>query len=161
MKIKNKKVPGTMAIFMLTICFLVAPDVQESLPGVNGRPSQLQETIDSLQNELSAYQERESILLKHVNNQEYTITAYLPVDSQEGRYSGVTAIGTIAKPNITVEVEPKVVPFNAWVWIDGLGWWKAEDTGNMVKGKKIDLCVSTREEADEFGIRKMRIKILK
>ncbi|MFH1336324.1 MAG: 3D domain-containing protein [Candidatus Zixiibacteriota bacterium] len=161
MKIKNKKVPGMIAIFMLTICFLVAQDVQESLPEVNRVPSQLQETVDSLQNELSAYQERESILLKHVNHQEYTITAYLPVDPKEGRYSGVTATGTIAKPNTTVAVDPKVVPFNAWVWIDGLGWWKAEDTGNMVKGKRIDLCVSTREEANEFGIRKMRIKILK
>jgi 3D (Asp-Asp-Asp) domain-containing protein len=70
------------------------------------------------------------------------------------------AIGTMAKPYVIVAVNPTVVPINSWIWIDDLGWWKAEDTGNTIEGKKIDLCVTTREETLEFGVREMRIKIL-
>jgi 3D (Asp-Asp-Asp) domain-containing protein len=161
MKIKNKRIPGTITLVMITLIFFASPDVQESVPESTCQQDQLLGVVDSLQKELAIFREREILLLKHVRHEACTATAYLPIDSIEGRHSGLTAIGTMAKPYVTVAVDPTVLPINSWIWIDGLGWWKAEDTGNAIKGKQIDLCVSTRAEAMEFGVRKMKIKILK
>ncbi|MGB8657692.1 MAG: 3D domain-containing protein [Candidatus Zixiibacteriota bacterium] len=161
METKKKKIRVAITLAILTLIFLASQNVQESMPESAYRPDQLLSVVDSLQKELGVFKEREILLLKHVRRETCTVTAYLPIDSMEGRHSGLTAIGTVARPYVTVAVDPTVVPINSWIWIDGLGWWKAEDTGNMVKGKRIDLCVSTREVANEFGIRKMRIKILK
>jgi 3D (Asp-Asp-Asp) domain-containing protein len=146
---------------ILTLLFFASQDVQESVPKANFLYDQLLEVVDSLQKELTGYKEREMIFLRRIGHEEYMATAYLPVDSMEGRHSGLTATGAVAKPYFTVAVDPSVVPLNSWIWIDALGWWKAQDTGNVIKGKKIDLCFSTREEAKEFGVRKKKIKILK
>lgn len=161
MKIKKKRITGIIALMILTLFFFAYQDVHESTPQINFPKDKLLETVDSLQEELTAYKERELIFLRHIGHEECIATAYLPVDSSEGRHSGISAIGTVTKSYVTVAVDPKVVPINSWIWIEGLGWWKAEDTGNAIRGKKIDLCVSTREEAMEFGVRKMKIKILK
>lgn len=161
METKKKRIPVIITLAILTLIFFASQDVQESMPDSACQQDQLWGVVDSLQKELAVFRERESLLLKHVRHEACTATAYLAVDSMEGRHSGLTARGTIAKPYVTVAVDPKVVPINSWIWIDGLGWWKAEDTGNAIKGKKIDLCVFAREEANEFGVRKVRIKILK
>ena len=146
---------------VLAIFFFASQDVQESVPESNFLYEQLLGVVDSLQEELAGYKEREIILLRHISHEEYMATAYLPIDPMEGRRSGLTATGALARPYFTVAVDPGVVPLNSWIWIDGLGWWKAQDTGNAIRGKKIDLCLSERKEALEFGVRKMRIKVLK
>ena len=146
---------------MLTLFFFASQDVQESVPKVNFFSEQFLGIIDSLQNELTGYKDRELILLRNINHEEYVVTAYLSIDSAEGRSSGLTATGATAKAYFTVAVDPNVIPFNSWIWIDGLGWRKAQDTGNAIIGKKIDLCSPTREEAKEFGVRKKKVKILK
>lgn len=146
---------------MLTLFFFASQDVQESVPKGNFFSEQFLGIIDSLQNELTGYKDKELILLRNINHEEYVVTAYLSIDSTEGRYSGLTSTGAIAKPCFTAAVDPTVVPINSWIWIEGLGWRKAQDTGNVIEGKKIDLCVSTREEAIEFGVRKIKVKILK
>ncbi len=161
MKIKKKRITGTITLLILTLFFFASQDVHESTPQINFLKDELLETVDSLQKELTAYKERELIFLRHIGHEECIATAYLPIDSVEGRHSGLTATGAVAQPYFTIAVDPMVVPINSWIWIDGLGWWKAEDTGNTIKGKKIDLCFFTREEALEFGVRKMKIKILK
>ena len=161
METKKKKISVVIALAILTLIFLASQDVQESVPGSTFQQDHLWGVIDSLQKELGIFRERKILLLKHVRHEACTATAYLPVDPIEGKHSGLTTVGTMAKPLVTVAVDPTVVPINSWIWIDSLGCWKAEDTGNTIKGKKIDLCVSTREEAMEFGVRKMRVKILK
>ena len=161
METKKKKMPVIIASAVLTLIFFTSQDVKESMPETNYQHDQLLGVVDSLQKELSIFKEREISLLKYIPHEAYTATAYLPFDSIEGRHSGLTAIGTMAKPYFTVAVDPMVVPINSWIWIEGLGWWKAQDTGNTITGKKIDLCLFTREEALEFGVRKMKIKILK
>jgi 3D (Asp-Asp-Asp) domain-containing protein len=161
MKIKKKRITGIITLMILTFFFFAYQDVHESTPQINFLKDKLLETVDSLQKELTAYKEREFIFLRHIGHEECIATAYLPIDSKEGRHSGLTVTGVVAKPYFTVAVDPAVVPINSWIWIDSLGWWKAEDTGNTVTGKKIDLCLFTREEALEFGVRKIRIKILK
>ncbi len=161
MKIKKMGMVGIITLIMLTLFFFASQDVQESVPKVNFFSEQFLGIIDSLQKELTAYKDRERIFLKQIYYEEYIVTAYLPIDSAEGRYSGLTASRAVAKPYFTVAVDPTVVPINSWIWIEGLGWWKAQDTGDAIRGQKIDLCLSIREVTKELGRRKMRIKILK
>jgi len=37
------------------------------------------------------------------------------------------------------------------VWIEGLGWYRAEDCGGAIKGFRLDLLVATEKEAAQFG----------
>ena len=90
----------------------------------------------------------------------FIVTAYLAIDEYENRFHGITYSGVPAKPYHTVAVDPRVVPLGAWLYIENLGWYRAEDTGNMIKGKRLDICVETRPEAMEWGKRKMQVWFL-
>lgn len=81
----------------------------------------------------------------------FIVTAYLAIDEFENRFHGITYSGVPAKPYHTLAVDPKIIPLGTWVYIEGLGWWKAEDTGNMIKGNRLDICVTTRHEAMRWG----------
>ena len=63
--------------------------------------------------------------LGYVSPDTFEVTAYLAVDKYERRFHGITFSGVPAKPYHTVAVDPKVVPLGSWIYIDGLGWWKA------------------------------------
>jgi len=44
--------------------------------------------------------------------------------------------------------------------VEGYGKALAADTGGAIKGKKIDLCFDTYEEAIRFGRRQVKVYIL-
>lgn len=50
---------------------------------------------------------------------------------------GITKFGTIATPNKTIAVDPKIIPLGSEIIING-NTYVAEDTGSAVKGNKID-----------------------
>jgi 3D (Asp-Asp-Asp) domain-containing protein len=41
-----------------------------------------------------------------------------------------------------------------WVYIDGVGFRRAEDKGSAVKGKKIDVYFDSESHAHKFGTKK-------
>lgn len=67
---------------------------------------------------------------------------------------GITATGRKVKENQTIAVDPKVIPLGWWVYIEGYGLRRAEDTGSAVKGKRIDLYLPSDEAANGFGLKK-------
>jgi uncharacterized protein YabE (DUF348 family)/3D (Asp-Asp-Asp) domain-containing protein len=90
-----------------------------------------------------------------VNN--ITLTAYTA--SSAGKSSshpqyGVTSTGTKVTEGRTIAVDPKVVPLGWWVYIDGVGFRRAEDVGSGVKGNKIDIYFDTPEYASRFGLKR-------
>ena len=77
--------------------------------------------------------------------------------------SGITATGVNLKsnPNLKViAVDPSVIPLGSKVWVEGYGYAVAGDTGGAIKGNKIDLFMSSKSEAYDFGRKKVRVKIL-
>jgi 3D (Asp-Asp-Asp) domain-containing protein len=50
-----------------------------------------------------------------------------------------------------VAVDPKLIPYGSWVWIDGLGWYQAQDCGSAIKGFRLDLLTETERDAMQFG----------
>ena len=87
----------------------------------------------------------------------FIVTAYLAIDEFENRFHGITYTGVPAKANHTIAVDPNVIPLGSMIYVEGLGWWRAEDTGNMIIGKRLDICVESRDEAMEWGKRKRQV----
>ncbi len=85
-----------------------------------------------------------------------SLTAYAAGVSSTGKSSsnpqyGMTATGTRVTEGRTIAVDPSVVPLGWWVYIEGLGFRRAEDTGSAVKGKIIDVYFDSEDYANRFG----------
>ncbi|WP_245630071.1 3D domain-containing protein [Alicyclobacillus acidiphilus] len=115
------------------------------------------ETVQS--NAISVFGRRYDIGHYRRESETFTVTAY-----NLDRYStgkgpgdpgfGVTATGTRAKTGRTIAVDPTVIPYGSLVYIEGIGWRIAEDTGGAIRGHHIDLLVGDRRDAIEFGVKR-------
>lgn len=77
--------------------------------------------------------------------------------------SGTTATGIDlrANPNQKViAVDPSVIPLGSKVWVEGYGEAIAGDTGGAIKGNKIDIFVPTKDEAINWGVKTVTVKVL-
>lgn len=93
---------------------------------------------------------------------EFTLTAYCPCETCCGQWALnrpldangepiiYTASGEIAQPNFTVAVDPDVIPLGTEICIEGLGVFKAQDTGAF-SGSVIDVYFTSHEAACAFG----------
>lgn len=87
-------------------------------------------------------------------------TAYTPYCAG---CSGISAAGVNlrANPDLKlVAVDPRVIPLGTKVWVEGYGYAVAGDTGGAIKGNKIDILVQTKTQANSWGRKKVRIKVL-
>ena len=50
-----------------------------------------------------------------------------------------------------VAVDPRVIPLGTEVYIEGIGWTVARDTGGVIKGNIIDIWRASRAECIQFG----------
>lgn len=88
----------------------------------------------------------------------YKITYYCPCKKCCGKNPwdkgyGITATGTVATEGRTIGVNPKLIPYGSQVYIEGLGWFVAEDTGGGLKEKHIDVFMASHERALKAGVR--------
>ena len=77
--------------------------------------------------------------------------------------SGITATGINLKSNPDVKViavDPSVIPLGSKVWVEDYGYAVAGDTGGAIKGNKVDLFMSSKSQAYDFGRKKVRVKVL-
>jgi 3D (Asp-Asp-Asp) domain-containing protein len=83
----------------------------------------------------------------------FTVTKYLPRSPDYGKFNdGVTATLKKADPKARiVAVDPKLIPYGSWVWVEGIGWFQAEDCGAAIKGFRLDILTATDKEAAELG----------
>lgn len=95
------------------------------------------------------------------------ITAYEPTSESCGRFAdGTTSIGEDAWKTDGVAVDPRAIPYGALIWIPGVGFRKADDTGAAMKQSwekrgqyHIDLRMKFREQAFNWGVKKRKIRI--
>lgn len=77
--------------------------------------------------------------------------------------TGVTATGrdlTNDRSAKVIAVDPRVIPLGTKVYVEGYGYAVAADTGGAIKGHKIDLHVPTESQANQWGVQKVKVKIL-
>lgn len=98
--------------------------------------------------------------IRYRDLQEMTATAYYPGPESTGKWAdGYTATGVKAGFGIAA-VDPKVIPLGTRLYIPGYGHALAADVGGAIKGKRIDLCFETYQEAIQYGRRKVKVYIL-
>lgn len=95
---------------------------------------------------------------------EFAVVAYCPCEECCGKWAldrptdengepiVYTASGARAEAGVTVAVDPDVIPLGSKVYIEGLGWYEAQDTGNFA-GNVIDVYFDDHAAACEFGRR--------
>ncbi len=90
----------------------------------------------SQQNILTATEQAPSVGTKSWGRR-FTVTKYLPRSPLYGKFNdGLTSTLWKADPKARiVAVDPKLIPYHSWVWVEGLGWYRAEDCGSAIKGR--------------------------
>ncbi len=102
----------------------------------------------------------------HQTLENFTLTAYALDPGSTGkrpgtRGFGITASGTRATAFRTIAVDPSVIQIGSYVYIEGIGWRVAEDTGGAIRGRRIDVLLPSTQEAIRFGVRRhVRVYIL-
>ncbi|MBQ2697973.1 MAG: 3D domain-containing protein, partial [Clostridia bacterium] len=92
-----------------------------------------------------------------------TATAYTYGDG--GQWGDITATGKAVAVGY-VAVDPRVIPLGSRLYITypngGVcyGFAVAEDTGGAIKGNRIDLFFESRDDALQFGRRKVKVYVL-
>jgi len=71
-------------------------------------------------------------------------------DTSHPQY-GITSTGTTVTEGRTIAVDKNIIPLGWWVYIEGIGFRRAEDTGSAVKGNKIDVYFDSESYANRFG----------
>ena len=106
----------------------------------------------SQQNILTATEQAPSVGTKSWGRR-FTVTKYLPRSPLYGKFNdGLTSTLWKADPKSRiVAVDPKLIPYHSWVWVEGLGWYRAEDCGSAIKGFRLDLLTATERDAMTFG----------
>lgn len=70
---------------------------------------------------------------------------------------GITASGREAEPYVSIAVDPLLIELGSIVYLDfgdgELLECRADDTGSAIAGSKIDLCVTSHEEALQLGVK--------
>lgn len=78
--------------------------------------------------------------------------------------SGITKTGLNLRKNPSLKViavDPKIIPLGSKVWVEGYGIAVAGDIGSAIKGNKIDLFMSKKSTAKNWGRKTVTVKILK
>jgi 3D (Asp-Asp-Asp) domain-containing protein len=86
-------------------------------------------------------------------------TAYYPGDPLAWGDGTVTVLGQKMQRGI-VAVDPKVIPLRTRLFITGYGYGYAGDTGNLIKGNRIDLGVNNAQEEEAWMHRQVTVYIL-
>ena len=121
---------------------------------------ELKVKIEKLEEENKRLLDRLESFLDEFSIAEFTVTAYAPFDSHglcsDGNPSS-TATGTYPTEGRTVAVDPSVIPLGSRLIIEGQGVRVAEDTGGLIKGKRVDIMFDSRREALRFGRQEIKV----
>lgn len=61
----------------------------------------------------------------------------------------------------TVAVDPSVIKLGSKIYVDGYGFGIAEDTGGSIKGNRIDVFLETEAAARRWGMKSVKVYLIK
>lgn len=88
----------------------------------------------------------------------FTVYAYCPCERCCGQWSGgPTASGVMPEEGRTVAADWDVLPAGTEIYLDGIGWRTAEDTGSGITGNTLDLYMDSHQDALEWGVQEVEV----
>ncbi len=124
---------------------------------IKAEEAQAQQAAEEMAPQLrDGYVETSHGTIRYSNVMVMEASAYLPTD---GGGSCITATGLPATHGV-VAVDPDVIPLGTQVYIPGYGVAIAADTGGMIEGAMIDLCMEDYDDCMQFGRRDIDVYIL-
>lgn len=100
--------------------------------------------------------------LPFTNIGQFELSFYCPCEKCVGKKKIVrTALGTKPKANYTIAVDTRIIPLGSILYIEGFGYFVAQDTGSAVKGNRIDIFVDSHQQALKLGRKKANVYLLK
>lgn len=87
-------------------------------------------------------------------------TAYTPDAGRGAQATFRTRTGRRAAYGV-VAVDPRVIPLNTLLFVEGYGFAVAADTGGAIKGNIIDVCLPTNSECMQWGRRNVTVHIFR
>ena len=120
----------------------------------NEKIAQEQVKSNVLEMELYNEQHKEKEEIRHFIG-EHTITFY-------NLNKNKTATRTVPKHNHTVACDFTKIPKNSYIYIEGYGKRKCEDTGKLIRNKRIDIYMAkSTDELLKLGKQKKKVWIVK
>ncbi|MBR5632434.1 MAG: hypothetical protein IKW68_00505 [Clostridia bacterium] len=96
----------------------------------------------------------------NMGGQTVSFSYYIDCDSTFYYSGGTTASGLPADENV-VAVDPRVIPLGTKIYIPGVGYRTAADTGSAIKGNIIDICFDRDNPlCKTYGRKTVRVYIL-
>lgn len=99
--------------------------------------------------------------------QTFTATAYCSCKKCCGKWAlnrpnGLvyTASGAIAEEGVTVAADWSILPAGTKIEIKGLGERIVQDRGGAITGNKIDLFFNSHQDALDFGVQEVKLRIV-
>lgn len=89
----------------------------------------------------------------------FTCSFYCPCRKCSGKWGYRTASGATCEEGTTVAVDRRVIPLGTKLYIEGLGYRIAQDTG--VSGHWIDVFMEDHDECNRNGLQKHKVYIVK
>lgn len=142
---------------------------EENLYGVSEYTERVKETSYIPQQDTST-PDQTQVTEPRWKSMSVTATAYCPCveccgewsDEHPSRvgtdYEQLTASGTVPTAGRTIAVDPEVIPLGSYVLV-GNQVYIAEDVGGAVTGNHIDIFFNTHEEALEWGVQTLEVKV--
>lgn len=90
----------------------------------------------------------------------FELSFYTPTELGKPLEKLHTATGTTPKENRTIAVDRNIIPLGSTVYIEGYGYYIAEDTGGAIKGNRIDIFMLDYNKAISLGRPKAKVWIL-
>ena len=97
--------------------------------------------------------------LSKVPSMKMVSTAYYPGDPLAWGDGTVTFLGQKMQRGI-IAVDPEVIPLKTRLFVAGYGYGYAGDTGNLIKGMRVDLGVNNVNEEPPWSFRDVTVYIL-
>lgn len=122
-----------------------------------------QQTIDS---QLDTYIEvvsAEEIIKTNYpkrNIGKFQLSWYSPFELKKPREKLRTSTGSNPREGRTIAVDPNTIPYGSTVYIEGFGYYIAEDCGGAIKGNRIDIFTESHEKAIQLGRKTANVYIL-
>ena len=160
----------TIALAVISMFVLVTPVKADSAPGEepkedDGRipgddvpaTERCYMTDEEIQEDFENYYIEQALLAKANKIEDVKVTHYCCCVKCCGKDDGITYSGVKATPGVTVAVDTSIIPLGSDVLVDYgdgiINYYRADDTGSAITGNKLDLCVSSHQEAINMGVR--------